>query len=152
MLDVTSELDTVRRALHDAGIDYALCGGLAMGVHGYPRATVDIDLLVQEDDLTRVYEAVAPLGFTVRAHPMDFSGGAMKIRRVSKIDRADGDTLMLDLLLVTDGTRQPWQTRETRTWRGAPLSVVSKDGLIALKSFRNSKQDLADMARLRGEE
>ena len=32
---------------------------------------------------------------------MSFSQGATEIRRISKIDPRDGETLMLDLLLVT---------------------------------------------------
>ena len=31
--------------MDEAGVDYALCGGLAVAAHGAPRATRDIDLL-----------------------------------------------------------------------------------------------------------
>jgi hypothetical protein len=57
----------------------------SMAAHGYPRATVDIDLLVMVDDLARVDAAVRPLGLVVPAEPMTFQGGAVEIRRVSKI-------------------------------------------------------------------
>ena len=33
------------RALERAKVPYALCGGLAVALHGFPRATKDIDLL-----------------------------------------------------------------------------------------------------------
>lgn len=33
-------------------------------------------------------------------------------------------------------------------WGGLPLRIVSKKGLIKLKHFRNSKQDLADIEKL----
>src|SRR4029077_10211652 len=84
MLDLLDELRNVIARIDDAGVPYALCGGLAMAVHGYPRATVDIDLLVLVDDLARVDAAVRPLGFVVPAEPMTFKGGAVEIRRVSK--------------------------------------------------------------------
>ncbi|MGH9418838.1 MAG: nucleotidyl transferase AbiEii/AbiGii toxin family protein [Thermoanaerobaculia bacterium] len=148
MFDLDQELDQVRSVLDDQQIEYALCGGLAMAVHGAPRATVDIDLLVNGDDVERIETVAAPLGFKIKAHPMSFSGGAVKIRRVSKIDPDDGEVLMLDLLLVTPEVASAWSSREIRSWRGRPLGVVSKEGLVTLKTFRLSDQDRADIARL----
>ena len=43
MHTLTDELLELLARLTDAGIDYAVCGGLAMAVHGYPRATMDIE-------------------------------------------------------------------------------------------------------------
>lgn len=43
--DVIATLDAVIDALHAAGVAYALCGGLAVNLHGHVRATRDIDLL-----------------------------------------------------------------------------------------------------------
>ncbi|SRR5258708_35623606 len=149
MLDLERELDSVRTALNERGIEYALCGGLAVGIHGFPRATVDIDLLIRRESLQRVYDTVAPLGFTVKALPMNF--GATEIRRVSKLDPADGEVLMLDLLLVSPLSESAWETRERREWLGRELVVVSREGLIALKTSRSSALDLADIERLRGE-
>lgn len=151
MLDLEEQLDAVLSSLDANQIEYAVRGGLAMAVHGYPRATVDIDLLVQPDDETRIYSAVEPLGFRLHARPMHFEDGAVEIRRVRKID-ADGEPLMLDLLFVTPAIEDTWQSRRTVTWRGRPIAVVSPEGLIALKLRRSSKQDLADIERLqRGE-
>jgi len=96
----------------------------------------------------RLCQAVAPLGFTFRANPMNFAGGAMQIRRVSKIDPTDGDVLMLDLLLSTEPLQDIWETREVRSLAGRPLPLVSREGLIKLKRFRSSDQDLVDIKRL----
>jgi hypothetical protein len=148
MFDLEVELDAVRTALNDAGIEYALCGGLAVGVHGYPRATVDIDLLIRAEDEERLYAAVEALGFTLKARPMSFDGGAMQIRRVSKVDAGDGEVLMLDLLLVTPEYQRVWDTRQRLQWRNRELTVVSREGLIALKRSRSSAQDLADIEKL----
>ena len=119
-----------------------------MAIHGHPRATIDIGLLVQPDDVERIFEAVRPLGFSIEARPMNFSGSAMQIRRISKVDERDGEVLMLDMLLVTPETRSAWETRQEVPWQGYPLTVVSRDGLILLKKFRSSKQDLADIEAL----
>lgn len=151
MFELDDELTRLRDRLEDAQIEYALCGGLAMGVHGHPRATVDIDVLIRPEAEPAVEKIARELGFAIKAHPMSFSAGATEIRRISKIDPHDGETLMLDLLLVTPAVEHVWDSRQTVTWKGRPLGVVSPEGLIALKTLRSSKQDIADIALLRGE-
>lgn len=148
MLDLEEELAQLVAALHEHHVQYALCGGLALAVHGHPRATVDIDLLVPEGDLTDAKRVAAVLGFTVAALPMTFHGGAVPIHLVSKIDVTDGEILMLDLLQVTTQTEHAWSSREIHAWRGHPIAVVSREGLIALKRLRSSAQDAADIAVL----
>ena len=39
VIDVYAELVAILEALEEAHIDYALCGALALAVHGAPRAT-----------------------------------------------------------------------------------------------------------------
>jgi hypothetical protein len=151
MFDLAAEFEAVLAALAEHSIEYAVCGGLAMAIHGYPRSTVDIDLLIRPEDEERVYAAVEPLGYMFRARPMRFDKGAMEIRRVTKIGPT-GDPLMLDLLLVTAHSEPVWNDRYKLTWRGRSVSVVSPEGLIALKLSRSSLQDLADVERLRGGE
>ena len=148
VLDLEQELRRVVEAFDSAAIPYAVCGGLALAIHGHPRATVDIDLLVPDDAVSRATDLAAALGFTFKARPMLFQGGAVPIHGVTKIDAADGDTLMLDLLVVTPQTEQAWTSREMHDWSGRPIAVVSRDGLIALKRLRSSAQDLADIAAL----
>lgn len=52
-MDLQQELFTVLDALAATGIDHAVCGGFAVAIHGYPRLTRDIDVLIQEADLRR---------------------------------------------------------------------------------------------------
>lgn len=152
MFDLAEELDSIRDTLAKRGIEFAVCGGIAMAIHGFTRATEDLDLFVRPEDVDAIEESVATLGYTIKANPMTFSGGAMKIRRVSKIDRIDGDTMTLDLLLVTPETLHVWETRRVVSWRDRPFPVVSRDGLIMLKRFRSSELDLVDISRLQSDE
>ena len=101
MFDLYDEFKSIISALSERGIDYTVCGGLAMAVHGLARATVDIDLLILADDLEAVRAAAKKLDYTIDAMPMTFAAGAVEIRRVSKIDAETGVVLSLDLLLVT---------------------------------------------------
>jgi hypothetical protein len=152
VFDLYDELAAVVGALDRAQVEYAVCGGIAMAIWSLPRATIDIDLLIEPAALDRAYAAVEPLGYTVKALPMSFSDGAIEIRRVSKFDPSGGDVLMLDYLLVTPLVSDVWATREVVEWEQGKMSVVSKEGLIRLKSFRGAGRDTDDIARLRGEE
>ncbi len=148
-MDILEELRAVTSNLDMEGVDYALCGGLAMAVYDLPRATLDIDLLIQLDSLFRAKRAVEPLGFALSAAPMEFHGGKIQIYRLCKIDPETGEELILDLLLVTPETASAWASRREVEWEGRALKVVSPEGLILLKSFRRSGKDQDDIAHLR---
>jgi len=148
MLDLYDELRALTAAFDANGVAYALCGGLAMAVHGLTRATVDIDLLIPEESLGAAESAARELGYTIAAAPMSFAGGTIQIRRISKLDPETRDLLMLDLLLVTAPLADVWHTRREVEWEYGSLWVVSRKGLMALKSLRRSPQDLVDIACL----
>jgi uncharacterized nucleotidyltransferase DUF6036 len=140
--------DALRRLIDELDtneIEYALCGGLAMAIHGRPRTTVDIDILILADSLDRVMQIAEDLGYTIRGLDMNF--GPIK-RRVSKIDQATRFVLTLDMILVTDAIRDIWETRVKAKLEGGKLFVVSKEGLIALKKMSGRPQDIADIFAL----
>ncbi|HEY3359281.1 MAG TPA: hypothetical protein VGQ83_38890 [Polyangia bacterium] len=149
MLDLYDEAKALITGLEARGLAYALCGGLAMAVHGVPRATVDIDLLIPAAAFEAVRKLARELGYAFDALPMSFAGGAVEIRRVSKPDPESGDVLTLDLLLVTPRIESIWQQREQVQWEEGALWVVSRAGLIGLKSLRGSGTDQDDIAKLR---
>lgn len=151
-MDLFAEVVALTAALDAAAVEYAICGGVALAVHGAPRATRDIDLLAREADLPRLRDAVRTCGFTVEALPMTFSSSGISIRRFTKIER-DGRTLMVDVLLAEGALEQVWQTRARVAFgpAGAPRSalwVVSRAGLITLKLAAGRPQDIADIQRL----
>ena len=43
--------EDIARRLQDAGIEYAIAGGLSLGVHGFMRATEDVDVIVTREGL-----------------------------------------------------------------------------------------------------
>jgi hypothetical protein len=151
MFDILEELHRLVTALDERGVDYALCGGMAMGVHGRARTTIDIDLMILSDSLDEVLAIAKSFGYDIRGKDLSFANGAVEIRRVSKIDPEDGELLSLDLLLVTPANLAAWESRLQAEWEGGKLSVVSASGLIALKQLRGSDQDLVDIKALVGE-
>ena len=134
-------------------IPYAVCGGLALAVHGKPRATVDIDILIQEPDLQKVRDVGKRAGFNLPAGDMNFSGGKIKIRRLSKIvPKYADDVLTLDMLLVTPEVQDVWDSRELRAWEFGDVWVVSREGLIKLKQISGRPNDLRDIENLNSKE
>jgi hypothetical protein len=148
MLDLYEELRTLIRALDEHEIDYALCGGIAMAIYNHPRATIDIDLLILADSLGELIKVARDLEYTVRGLDLTLANDTIEIRRVSKIDRETGFVLSLDMLLVTPQIQQIWDARVRANWEDGKLSVVSREGLIALKKLSGRPQDLADIHAL----
>ena len=151
MLDLYEELRILVGKLQESKIEYALCGGLALAVYGLPRATIDIDLLITKDSLPDVQTIAQELGYTLKATPMEFAKGVIEIHRVSKIDPESGDLFSLDFLLVTPEIDSVWRSRREVEWEDGKLWLVSREGLITLKSLRGSGQDLVDIQRLKEE-
>ncbi|MBA3633773.1 MAG: nucleotidyltransferase family protein [Acidobacteria bacterium] len=151
MATLLEELSQLISALNENKIEYAVCGGLALAIHGFARATLDIDILIQPESLEKAYKVGAENGFDIRGLDISFKERAVEIRRVSKID-ANGEVLSLDLLIVTPQVQDVWETREKIDFLGSQLWVVSQTGLIKMKRLAGRPQDLADIERLENEE
>ena len=146
MATLLEEFQSITEALKDAGIDYAVCGGWAMAIHGLPLATIDIDLLILSDDLERLWGLAREHNYDVEGLPRRF--GAIEIRRISKVDSGSKTVYTIDFLLVTDALREIWAAREQITWAEGTTWVVSREELINLKKIAGRAQDLVDIERL----
>ena len=142
------ELRGVLDALDGEGVDYALIGALAVAVWGAPRATKDIDLLVQREDVDKALGAARGRGFTLEASPFEFKDGT-ELRRVSKME-PPGELLTLDLMIVDKNLRPAWESRTRLSFGGGQVSVVSRDALIAMKALAARPQDAMDIQNLKG--
>jgi hypothetical protein len=146
-VDLFGELSIVTRALAGAAVDYALCGAVALAIHGAPRATKDIDLLLKAEDLPRFRDVVRPLGFDIEALPMTFSSSGISVHRFTKL--ADSEALMIDVLVASGALEGVFATRREVPYDDGSLWVVSRKGLVTLKLAANRPQDLVDIQRLK---
>lgn len=144
-MDLIDELLRVTEAFEAEPIPYALCGGLAVAVHGAPRATTDLDLLVRADAIDDALRVARDVGFTFVASPMRFDDG-MSIRRVTRVEGVNAVTL--DLILDEPNLVDVLSQRQRLRLGGHGLWVVSRDGLIRMKLSSDRPQDRADVARL----
>ena len=148
-MNLLEELKTLLSRLDSEKMDYALCGGLAMAVYAFPRSTLDIDIMIEQQDLGKVKSIAGDIGFKHDVGLMSFKEGKVQIYRITKIEKDTGEPLVLDLLLVSEEMKDVWKSRIRMEWDQGELSVVSPEGLIKLKSMRNSGQDEDDIKRLR---
>ena len=148
-MDLYEELAGIVDELNEAGIDYAVCGGVALALHGLPRYTKDIDILVRMEDVERIRELVSPRGFDLPPAHLPFDVGTereMRVVRISKVEK--GELISLDLLVVTPVLTSVWEDRQVFEWRGSSIQVVSAAGLAAMKRLAGRSQDLVDLERL----
>ena len=147
-LSLFDELRVLVLALEEREIGYALVGALALAMHGAPRATTDIDVLVRPEDVDRVVEQAKAQGFRFEALPIRFSDG-MEVRRVTKIEAEDPyETLTIDLLLVNENLESVWESRRRLEADFGAMWVISRDALIRMKTWAGRDRDLADIRRL----
>lgn len=151
MSSLLEEFVNLTETLNRKKIDYAICGGLAMTIHGFVRATMDIDLLVQTEDLPKTWAVAESLGYDVEGLPLHFDKGVIEIRRISKIDKVSKTLFTIDFLLVTDALQEVWKNRELIEWEQGKTWVVSREGFIFLKKLAGRPQDLVDIERLENE-
>lgn len=148
-MDLKQELFGIVGALSRADVPYALCGGMAVVLHGYPRLTRDIDLLIRSKDLEAARDVLGSAGFTIPGGLIPFDTGRPRQRSVFRVSKAIGkDVLTVDLLLLPDFLWEVWQSRETYELDGALVTVVSVDGLITMKKIAGRHQDLGDVEQL----
>ena len=146
---IIAELIALVTALRNANLPFAVCGGLAMAIHGHPRATQDIDIIIREENLNEVLEVAKSIGFWIPGGRMPFQAKiplSMEIYRVSKA--VDEKLIPLDLMLVSPALEEVWNGRLSGQIGDVDCTVVSTDGLIRMKEIAARTQDLADIEKL----
>ncbi len=148
-MDLQRELHTIVDVLNTAGIPYAVCGGLAVALHGYPRATQDLDILIREADLAAAKMVLETVGYLIPAGMIAFRAGTPQEQSAFRVSRMlDGELLTLDLMLVTPIMADVWDDRISLSLDSRDISVVSREGLGKMKRLAGRYKDLADLEGL----
>ena len=60
--------EEILKKLHDEKFEYLIVGGLAVNLHGYTRATADLDiiLLLCDENIKKFIDVIKPLGYKPR--------------------------------------------------------------------------------------
>jgi hypothetical protein len=149
LLDLFAEFQALIQLLNQRELPYALCGGIALAVHGIPRATVDIDLLIPPEALPAVKEAVATLSYEMETDLTELAGGTVTITRMTKFFSDSEDFVSVDLLHGAGALKSAFQQRQKVQSEFGVLWVLPANALIEMKQLRGSKQDIADIENLK---
>lgn len=122
--EVLLDAVTVSQKLTELGIPHALVGGLAVGLYGHPRATKDVDLLVQDS----AFEMTEPF--------LVFRDELKDVIHVG----------VVDLLAVPKTRPVLGELLQAPTEGGVP--VIPLAALVLMKLDASRPQDLADIHRL----
>jgi hypothetical protein len=148
-IDFYSEFYALTDALSAANVPYAVCGGIAVAIHGYIRFTRDIDLLILPQDRQRTLEVASERQFIFESGRMPMGEGLQSDWEIVRVSKVVGvDLLSLDLLLVGPSIRAAWDSRGRSLFNGREIPVVSREGLRQLKLMAGRKQDLLDLEQL----
>ncbi len=150
MAALIDEFIGISEKLNERGVEYAVCGGWAMTIHGFVRATLDIDFLIPTEGLEGAFAAARDQGFDIEGLPLNFDGGKTQIRRISKVDQRSKELITLDFILVTDVFEDVWQSRQRVRWNKGEYHVVSPSGMKKMKEMAGRPKDLIDLEYLRG--
>ena len=144
------EFDQIVRRFARAKLRYAVAGGLAVGLHGYVRATQDMDFLIDEQDELKAESALLQLGYRANAGVQEFARAGLTLKRFFKRLPREDDLMLVDLLIPTSARMQRvLEEAITVPFGKGSIQVVTADGLMAMKQLRGSKVDKADIEFLR---
>jgi len=126
-------------------VRYLIVGGYAVGFHARPRATKDIDVLIDRTEANARRVRAALLGF--------LGGGAgnvtvAKLRNPRTLVVLGIAPIRIDVLTSVDGIasfRAAWKQRVEGSYGSTLAHFVSLDDLIASKRAAGRPQDLADL-------
>jgi len=152
--------EPVLAALDAAGVRFVVVGGVAVVLHGHPRMTADLDLVIDlaAEPAARAIEALTGLGMQPRlpVDPQAFADRAQRQRWIedrnltvfTMIDPAE-PLLEVDLLAEAPlPFDELWEKATVVHLEGQPIRIASLEHLIAMKKAVGRPQDLADVAAL----
>jgi len=140
-----NRLQDVFRSFQQHDVRYVVIGGIASILHGVPRATFDLDILIEAttDNTQRLLDALldAGLGTAALTSVDDILSHEITIFR---------DRVRIDVQTSTPGIsfESAWHNRQTLTYEGQQFFILAKDDLIASKRAAGRDVDLEDVRLL----
>lgn len=137
-------------ALSGEDAEYLLVGAYALAVHGLPRATGDMDIWIRPsaENAARVLRAIDRFGAPRRdlaEEDLVLPGTVFQIGVAPR---------RIDLMTAIDGVafEEAWGRRVVHAVAGLSVPVLAREDLIRNKRTVGRPQDLADAARLEGDQ
>ena len=140
-----NRLQDVFRSFQQHDVRYVVIGGIASILHGVPRATFDLDILIEAtpENAHRLLDAMQAAGL-----------GTASLITVEQLLAHEitvfRDRVRLDVQTSCPGVSfgDAWQRRKTVTYRGQDFYILSREDLIASKRAAGRDVDLEDVRLL----
>lgn len=127
-------------------VEYLLIGGYAVGYHGYPRATADLDIwvAVHPANADRLVAALKEFGFDLPDLTPDL------FLREWQIIRLGLPPVRIEIATTISGVNfaECYAERVEDTLDGVPVNLISRQHLKQNKKASGRHQDLADLEHL----
>ncbi len=139
------DTESLLRSLNDHGVRFVVIGAAAFPVHGYARATLDIDLFVEatRENAERTHAALTAFGFdTKELSVQDLLDFKILIRQY--VVSADVHPYVAGVTF--EGV---WRNRIAGRFRETDVFYPSLDDLIAMKEAAGRPKDQEDLRQLR---
>ncbi len=136
---------TLFTSLEKQKVKYVVIGGVAVVLHGVPRMTGDVDLLIEAsvENATRMLAVLHDLGY-----PTANLVSAQGLSAVKYLMFENG--IRIDVMLEIPGIdfATAWANKVTMHTGRQPFYVIAKTDLIIAKRAAGRHQDLEDAAAL----
>ena len=133
------------RSLNAHDVRYVLIGATAFPVHGYARATLDVDIFIEpsEENAARAHRALIDLGYDLS----DVSVPELLAKKVLVRQYV----LEVDIHPFVAGVtfEEVWRNRVEDRIGATPAAFASLDDLIRMKEAAGRPKDLEDLRALR---
>lgn len=135
------------KLLNSRQVEYLLIGGYAVGYHGYPRATADIDIWVaiNPSNAQKVADVIRDF------FGVDIEGATPELfLQENKIARMGVPPFRIEILTTISGVRfdECFAERVTDTIDGVDVNLISLKHLKANKKASGRLKDLSDLEHL----
>lgn len=152
--------EEVFRAFNKTGIDYAVCGGLAVVLHGYIRFTADLDLIVGlgKNNLEKIYDVLERLDYKLRVpikreefidkKIMDKLSVEKNMKVVSFFNLKDNFKIV-DIGINLPDNEEILKRKQYIKIDGFSIPIISIDDLIKMKEEAGRSRDLTDVENLK---
>src|SRR5512138_3301508 len=136
------------RAFIDVEVRFLIVGAYALGVHGRPRATGDLDVWVDPtpENAARIMDALEAFGAPLQeVAAADFS-------RPGVVFQMGLPPLRIDVLTELSGLTfaEAWSDRLSAAFGPLTVDVIGRDAFIKNKRATGRARDLADIEALGG--
>ena len=132
--------------LNSHRVEYLLIGGYAVGYHGYPRPTGDMDVWIalSPENAARVARALVEFGFSTEAVP------ASLFMESGRIVRMGFPPMKLEIVTAISGVDfKTCYTRRVRTKiDDVPVDIIGLEDLKTNKRASGRHKDLNDLEQL----